>query len=179
MKLAFTGTFDSVASFHYAQPWQKQQENYFDMVDKLVNGCKTKLYHIDVKSKWCALYVFYVITTTQMTTNHRTKEQAETNARWLRFLQTKNKQKIEENLEMWLGHEEWIKNQYEERNIDFELIDLEYYLKSRDFDHLHNLISKSYPLKTMFSNKNKELVNNEWNDRFERMNKIKLFDILY
>jgi hypothetical protein len=177
MKLAFNKKSNSVASFHYAQP-SENYENYFDMVDKLVNHCNIKLYHIDCTSKYSILYAFYVITTSQMAITQKTESDMILYQKWQKYIATKDKEGINTQIEKRLEHERWLIEQYKERNIDFELIDLEYYLKTRDFDHLHNLISKSYPLKTIFSKKNKELVNNEWNNRLDRMNRLGLFDLI-
>lgn len=171
IKLNFIGNEKSLCPIHDC--WffdsEETQLKYFTLLYKLQEN-NIKLYHIDIKDAFTALYVFYVNTAALYDLEIG-------NYNWEKILVDKNSYEIKQYIERCLCNNEWINKQYINRGLDVELIDLSYLIKERDFNWLYNIFEKSYQLKCMLSEQNIKIVNDIWDDRFDRMKKIGLFDL--
>lgn len=201
IKKAFNGDIKSILPIHpvWASDPDLQKENYFDLIKKVSNS-EVKMYHILLNTKFAALWALYVMSacyiganTLKDQFNIKLVENENKEGFVLQFdgifdfnqyrvydnmIFSKNKQKILKHINHIIDNEAWLKQQHINYGLKFEYINLDDLIKTRDFDKLFETFKQSYPISTPLSYVNKNIVNEIWDDRIERMKKLGLLDII-
>jgi hypothetical protein len=127
----------------------------FISVLKLFNENSIKIFFVDIKDRFTALYTLYVLR----------------NAHSVKAKNPEIEPITRSTIDRVVFMNEFLKSELKSNNIDFECIDLSSLINTRNFDELYYQINKSFKLRHKFSKENKLIVNRLWNNRIKQINK--------
>lgn len=146
-------------------------ETFFQKLKTLIDEYNLKTYMIDFSNKNYILYSYFVYIYTHIFMDKKDLEEA-ARPRYKRLLAKKPyKMTLDENLE----YIKLLNKFYEDHGIEYELLDINYCLMTRDFKPIVDQIAKSYPLDKYLSQENIDIINDVWDERIYKMKQMNLW----